>query len=246
MKGLIFFSFIFLAEVSVAQVDTTRNLRAFPLTDYMVELNDSTKLVQIKVPAGFDIIEQQIGLIRGVIRTAKTDTAQKGYGRCHLIKGEYYYFAISHSISGVAIKEGDLLYTFVKQSPVYNGQIMKLASHYISLQNVYEKTLYDPINIYYQWEKFDEKELIDSMVADIKFTGNYFQANNPSMDVLAKDGQFKGKKTFAVMKACEPAYVKDFLDYVIARPRLYAGIEWKISEIFATWVSEGAPTLIKE
>lgn len=246
MKGLIFFSFIFLAEVSVAQVDTTRNLRAFPLTDYMVELNDSTKLVQIKVSAGFSIKEQQLGLIKGVYKIAKTDTAQKGYGRCHLIKGEYYYFTISHNKSGVALKEGDLLYTFVKQSPVYNGQIMKLASHYISLQNVYEKTLYDPINIYYQWEKFDEKELIDSMVADIKFTGNYFQANNPSMDVLAKDGQFKGKKTFAVMKACEPAYVKDFLDYVIARPRLYAGIEWKISEIFATWVSEGAPTLIKE
>ena len=246
MKGLIFFSFIFLAEVSIAQRDTSQWLRAFPLTDYMQDLNDTTKLVQILTPDGYSLKEQQVGLVRGVYRVNKADTSQKGYGRCYLIKGDYYYFAISHNKSGVALKEGDLLYTFVKQSPVYNGQIMKLASHFITLQNVYEKALYDPVSIYDQWEKSDEKELIDSMVADIKFTGNYFQANNPSMDVLAKDGQFKGKKTFSVMISCQPGYVKYFLDYIIARPRLYAGKGWKISEIFATWVAEGAPTVIKE
>lgn len=246
MKGLFFLSYIFLNVEAFAQVDTSGWLRAFPVTNYMVELNDSTKLVKVKMREGFSIREQQVGLIRGVYRKSKNDTAQKGYGRCHLIKGNYYYFTISYNKSGLAIKEDDLLYTFVEKSNVYNRQILKLASHFITLQTVYETPLYDPISIYYQWEKTDETDLIDSMVADIKFTGNYFQANNPSMDVLAKDGQFKGKKTFTVMTACEPAYVKDFLDYVIARPRLYAGKEWKISEIFATWVSEGAPTVIKE
>lgn len=212
----------------------------------MQELNDSTQLVQIMLPDGYSVEEQQFGLIRGVYRIAKADTSQKGYGRCYLIKGDYYYFAISHNKSGVAIKKGDLLYTFIKKSNVYNGQLLNLASHFITLQSVYEKALYDPISIYDQWEKTDEISLIDSMVADIKFTGNYFLTNNPSMDVLVKDGLFKGKKTFAVMTSCQPGDVKYFLDYVIARPRLYAGREWKISEIFATWVSEGAPTAIKE
>ncbi len=246
MKGLIFFSFIFLVQISLAQGDTSRWLRAFPLTDYMLEINDSTTLVQVKLSDGLSIKEKQVGLVRGVYRNTKTDTTQKGYGRCSLIKGDYYYFAIGHNKSGVTIKKDDLLYTFIKKSNVYDGQLLKLASHFITLQNIYEKSLYDPISIYDQWEKTDETSLIDSMVADIKFTGNYFQANNPSMDVLAKDGRFKGKKTFSVMISCQPGYVKDFLDYVIARPRLYAGREWKISEIFATWVSEGAPTIIKE
>ncbi len=246
MKGLFFFSSIFLAQISLAQGDTSRWLRAFPLTDYMLELNDSTTLVQIRLSDGLSIKEKQVGLVRGVYRNTKTDTTQKGYGRCSLIKGDYYYFAISNNKSGIDIKKDDLLYTYVEKSTGYNGQMLKLTSHYITLLNVYEKALYDPISIYDHWEKIDETSLIDSMVADIKFTGNYFQANNPSMDVLAKDGQFKGKKTFSVMISCQPGYVKDFLDYIIARPRLYAGREWKISEIFATWVSEGAPTVIKE
>lgn len=244
-KSSIFF-FLFFPAICFAQSDTSKLLRAFPLTNYTVELNDSTKVVQVKVPDGFSLNDKQLGLIRGVYKTSHNDTVQKGYGRCNLIKGDYYYFTIIHNTSGVAIKEGDLLYTFVEKPPVYNGQILKLASHFIRLQTVYETPLYDPYSIFYQWEKPDETALIDSMVADIKFTGTYFIQNNPSMDVLATKGPFKGKKTFYVMTECKPGYVKDFLDYMIARPRLYAGREWKISEVFATWVSEGAPTVIKD
>ncbi len=246
MRKLFIASFLFLSVASFAQADTSRLLRAFPLTNYTVELNDSTKLVQVKMPDGYTLKEKQLGLVRGVYKTSHTDTVQKGYGRCHLVKGDYYYFTISHNTSGVAIKEGDLLYTFVDRPDVYNGQILKLASHFITLQTVYETALYDPYTIFYQWAKTDETALIDSMVADIKFTGNYFLENNPSMDVLATKGQFKGKKTLSVMTECTPRNVRDFLDYVIARPRLYAGREWKISEIFATWVSEGAPAVIKD
>jgi hypothetical protein len=65
------------------------------------------------------------------------------------------------------------------------------------------------------------------------------------MDKLATTGQFKGKKILSVMADCQPLYAIDLLDYIIARPRLYAGKKWKISEIFATWVSEGALTVIK-
>ena len=52
---------------------------------------------------------------------------------------------------------------------------------------------------------------------------------------------YKGKKVLSVMIACKSSYVKDFMSYIIARPRLYAGKKWKISEIFATWLVEGAP-----
>jgi hypothetical protein len=65
------------------------------------------------------------------------------------------------------------------------------------------------------------------------------------MDKLATTGQYKGKKTLSVMADFQPLYIIDFLDYIIARPRLYAGKKWKISEIFATWVSEWALTVMK-
>jgi hypothetical protein len=83
------------------------------------------------------------------------------------------------------------------------------------------------------------------MVKDIRFTGKYFQENNPSMDKLITKGTFKEKKVLSVMAACLPEYVRNFMDYVIARPRLYAGKQWKLSEVFATWAAEGAPEIVK-
>jgi hypothetical protein len=48
------------------------------------------------------------------------------------------------------------------------------------------------------------------------------------------------------MAECNVSYIVDFFDYIISRPRLYAGKNWKISEIFATWLTEGAPSVIKK
>jgi hypothetical protein len=245
MRKLIFLFFFFLSFNCFAQADTSKWLRAFPITNYMVELNDSMKVVQLKMPDGHTIKDQQLGLIRGVYKMSAADTVQKGYGRCYLIKGDYYYFSIGHNTSGVTLKEGDLLYTFVQKPDVYCERVLKLASHFIELQNVYENPLYDTYTVFYQWAQTDEEGLIDSIVSDIRFTGKYFSKNNPSMDKLIKEGQFKGKKILYIMTQCQPAYVKDFLDYMIARPRLYAGRKWKISEVFATWASEGSPTVIK-
>ena len=36
-----------------------------------------------------------------------------------------------------------------------------------------------------------------------------------------------------------------FLKYIIARPKNYAGNSWKISEIFATWIDGGTPTVVE-
>ena len=65
------------------------------------------------------------------------------------------------------------------------------------------------------------------------------------MNVKIKGGKYDGKLVLNTMMICGKGDVTDFLEYMIARPRLYAGHEWKISEIFATWLSEGTPTVIK-
>lgn len=245
MNKLLLVVFSLFSFIAGAQTDTTKWVRGFPITDYMVDLNDSMKVVQIVLPGEVTIKDKQVGLLRGIYRDKPSDTMLVGAGRCNLIKGEYYYFSINYKKSGKSPKQGDLLFAFVDKSPVYRGNIVKLTAFYIGLKNVYEMPLYDRAGIFKQWKKSDEDILMDSMVADIRFTGNYFLANNPTMNVAIKSGKHTGKMVLNTMQICDKKDVIDFLEYMIARPNFYAGNNWKIAEIFATWLSLGGPTVIK-
>jgi len=245
-KTVIVLFLLSFSSLCFAQNDSSKWVRAFPVTDYMVELSDSVKLVQVHLPNGPVLKEKQMGLLRGVYNTAHSDTSMIGSGRCNLIKGDYYYFTIDNKTSRRIPKENDLLYTVVDRPVVYNGRIIKIASHFISLQSVYEEPLYDRYTVFQKWSGTDERACIDSMTTDIQLTGDYFLKNNPSMNVKIPGGKYNGQMVLNVMIKCNSEDVKDFLDYIIARPRLYAGKEWKISETFATWLSSGAPTVIKE
>lgn len=211
----------------------------------MVDLNDSTKVVQVHLVDGTSFAEKQLGLLMGMYRDAHADTITIGSGRCNLIKGEYFYFTINYKSSGVIPRAGDLLYTLIGKPSVYDGRLLKVAAHYIGLQDVYETPLFDRSGIFTHWSQVQEKAVLDSIVKDIHFTGDYFLKNNPSMNVPVKEGPHKGKMVLNMMTSCTVKDVMDFLDYMIARPRLYAGHLWKASEVFATWLSEGAPTMIR-
>lgn len=219
--------------------------RAFPITNYIVALSDSVDIVQVKLPAGAMIAEKQLGLLRGTYREKFTDTLIYGTGRCHLIKGDYYYFSIAHNKNAGLPTAGDLLYTLGKQPSVYNGYLIKLASYYILLQNVYEDSYYNRDEIFIKWSKDDEKAALDSMLADIKFTANYFLKEQPSLNVAVKGGRYDGKMVLNAMITSTLTDLTDFLDYIYVKPLLYAGSQWKISEVFATWLSSGAPTVTK-
>lgn len=246
MKMTLAFLVLFNAIICLAQTDNSKVLRAFPITNYIVDLTDSSKLIQLEMPDEIKLVEKQIGLLYGVYDGNREATVQKGYGKCHLIKANYYYFAISNNNSGLQIKEGDLLYTYMEKTNIYDGFLPKLASHFIRLQDVYEEPFYDRYLIFLKWTKNDEEKALDSIIKDIQFTGNYFIENNPSIDKAITTGKYKGKKTLTIMKDCSKTDLIDFFNYIIARPRLYAGKEWKVSEIFATWLSEGAPMILSD
>ncbi len=245
MRFIILLLFCFNSQANIAQpIDTSKWLRAFPITDYIVDVNDSAKVVQLQMPEDILIKEKTLGLLYGVYHNTKEETVEKGYGRCQLIKSNFYYFSIGQNKSGLAIKSGDLLYIQLPKTKIYYGYIPKLASHYIELTDVYDSSYYTPNHIFYSWSEKRDTELINAMLQDIQFTGNYFKQNNPAMDVEVKSGDYKGKSTLSLMINCTQKILRDFFDYVNARPRNYAGRKWKISEIFATWVSEGAPTVV--
>jgi len=230
---------------SHAQTDTAKWLRAFPITDYMVELNDSAKVVQLQMPDGLTIRQNQLGVLYGVYNKSKADAVEKGYGKCHLIKSDYYYFSIVGNKSGLPLQKGDILYVRMDPTSIYYGRLPKLAGHFIRLLNVYDEPFYDRYLIFSNWTEADERNCLDSMLKDIQFTGGYFLNNEPGMNVPIKSGDYEGRKVLNVMTECTVADVEDFIEYVLARPRNYAGKEWKVSEIFATWLSEGAPKVIR-
>jgi hypothetical protein len=241
MRSIVFFT-LFYSASAFAQADSTQWLRGFPITDYMVKLNDSTIVVQLEMPEDLKLKEKQLGLLFGTYQTSLSDAVQKGYGRCHLIKGVYYYFAIGHNTSSLAYKQGDLIYTFMPKTGIYYNRIAKLAGHFVRLQDVQSNPFYDRYDVFRHWMEKDEKTLIDSMAADIQFTGQHFLKTDPSMDRQITKGEYSGQKLLYVMAECQPSDIVKFLDYMIARPRAYAGKEWKITEIFATWLNEGAPS----
>lgn len=246
MRFSIFLITILFTVTTTAQtLDTSGWLRAFPITDYMIDANDSVKIVQVQLPDGLQLKEKAIGVLYGLYRTSKEDAVQKGYGRCQLIKGDYYYFGITRKQNTADIQAGDLIYTRLPVGSAYYGYIVKLASHYIELSTVEDSALYNRYNVFNKWTAQDENKAISRMVADISSTGKYFKENNPAADVLVKGGDRKGQSTFFIMINCTPKLLTDFLNYMLARPRNYAGKEWRIAEIFATWISEGAPTVVK-
>ena len=247
MRKIVFLFFILFSIRAAAEVDTTKWLRAFPITGYMVDLKDSFKVVQVEMPDGISIPIDKIGLAYayGVYRTEKADAVFKGYGRCHLIKNAFYYFSIKYDPAGKPLTEGDIIYFEMKQEvPIYEGRLVEIATEFTQLLDVYDNPLFDRYGIFTHWTENDEKLILDSMVSDIQFTGNYFLKENPSMNVPIKEGKYKGRNVLNAMVACELSDLNDFLDYMIAKPRMYAGNKWKISEIFATWLSKGAPIVI--
>ncbi len=192
-KIKLFLALVIIATNAIAQTDTSQILRGFPITDYMVNLNDSTVVVQLEMPENLKLLDKQLGLIWGIYNKDRTEVVQKGYGKCHLVKGSFYYFTISHNESGKNLKPGDLLYTFIPRNKIYDGQIPKLARHFIRLTSVQDKYLYDRYNIFLKWTEQDEENLIDSLVEDIKFTGKYFLENDPTFNKPVKSGEYEGR-----------------------------------------------------
>jgi len=237
----------FIYHISLAQKDSADAFFTFRITDYTIRLDDSTTVVQIAVPDAWpvSIPEKQIGILKHRYEQGiEYDTNMIGFGRCYLIKDEWHYFAI-HQNQNRKPGQGDLLVTKCKIPKVYTGILFNLARHDISLTRVDEDQFYNSAEVFYMGPR-SEQNFLDSMAADIRYTGKAMLTQNNGKDQLIKGGLFNGKKLFAAMQTVKHDDVEKFLKYMIARPAKYAGNVWKISEIFATWMANNTPEVIEE
>lgn len=218
---------------------------AFKITGYMNPANDSTTIVQVLKPASvpLEIADRQMGaLYHCYTAGTKLDTAMIGWGRCHLIKGAYYYFGL-HLRKAQQATAGDLMYMKLKVPYVYDGLMLKIMNHAVSFTDVYGEPFMKENAVFTNTQK-DELNTLDSMLKDIRFTGSAMLKQMPEQNQIIATGTYKGKKIFEAMQSAQRIDLESFIRYMIARPKNYAGNTWKISEIFATWMSEGAPAVI--
>lgn len=229
-----------------AQVDTMEKIIAYKITDYMQQLNDTTTLVQVMLPDAWPapIQDKQLGLLKHRYQQGVTlDTASVGWGRCHLIKGDYCYFAL-HLYKNQTPTAGDLLYSKTKVPVAYDGLLLSVMSHAIDFTDV-GGTPFLRGQYIFTIDKNAETVLLDSMVSDIRYTGKAMLEQMPDQNQLIDDGIYKGQKLFTAMQAATRSQLIDFLTYIKARPTKYAGHDWKISEVFATWMVSGTPRVVE-
>jgi hypothetical protein len=229
---------------AIAQKTEDKDVFALTITENLQNPNDSITIIQIQMPDGFRIDEKQLGLVRRNFTNNKEDTANIGYGKCQLIKGDYYYFGIKLYDKKIKPQAKDLIYTRFDYATKFKGLIYGLTKNAIYLSNAYDSALYNFSSALWIDEK-NEQDLIKKFVSDIQFTAKAMLQQMPALNNQIKGGIFNGKKLFDAMQICTDKDVIKFLKYVNARPKKYAGNTWKISEVFATWMVSETPTIIE-
>jgi hypothetical protein len=228
-----------------AQTATVEKIVAFKITDYIQQANDSIAIVQVMQQDAWPLLiaEKQLGVLHHCYVAGGTkDTSSIGWGRCQLIKGAYYYFGL-HLNKGQKPAAGDLLYTKVKAPVVHDGILFDVMKHAIEFMDVTEKPFMFSSAIFTQTAA-EETAVLDSMVADIHYTGKAMLDQMPDQNQSIKGGLYDGQRLFDAMQKVTRRELIDFLQYIVARPRLYAGNTWKISETFATWMVSETPRVM--
>jgi hypothetical protein len=220
----LFFLIFFSSNKLQAQKDSIERVVAFKITGYIKVLTDSSVAVQVLKPASFPAVikDKQLGVLYHAYKSGTTlDTATIGWGRCSLIKSDYYYFGIRLQKMQQA-SEGDIIYIKVKLPYVYDGLLLNVMNHAIAFTNVYGDNFMSSNAIYTNTKK-DEENILDSMLNDIRNTANAMFQQMPEQNQLIKDGIYKGQKLFTAMLFAKRNELELFLKYVIARPKNYAG-----------------------
>src|SRR5205085_2539326 len=144
-------------------------------------------------------------------------------------------------LPGQKLTAMDLLYLKAKIPVVYDGLLFKVMCHAIKFTDVFDDPVMEEKDMFINTKK-DEQAILEAMLVDIRTTGQAMKDKQPNQNVVIENGAYKGKKVFEAMQKIEQTELESFLKYIIARPKIYAGNTWKISEVFATWMVDGAPT----
>ena len=86
---------------------------------------------------------------------------------------------------------------------------------------------------------------LSAMAEDIRWTGKEF-GDSPELTRPLTAGRYRGRSVRQVMEATGRDDLNTFAQFVLSFPGKYMGREWKVSEVYATWVLNNAPVSSEE
>lgn len=229
------------------QSQSAKTVISLNITSDITKTNDSMSVVKIELPKNSVIrIEmKQLGLLRHKFNDVVSfDTAAIGYGRCQMIYENRYYFKLRLNKNQYPT-EGDLLSLQVQLPDCYKGLLFDMSCKAIAFSSVEGNQFYDIEKPFSFKTAIEETEMLNKMVLDIRYTGKEMLKQMPNSNEVLKGGLYDGQKLFDKMQSMEVNDLIKFLKYIRARPSKYTGNNWKISEIFATWMTNETPTVIE-
>ena len=140
------------------------------------------------------------------------------------------------------VQEGDLLQGWVRIPRIKKRSILSdLVAQQVWLTDVYKQNFYDMETVLKNDSPDLEALLLGKMIADIRFVADAMVKQGME-DTKIEQGVYIGKGVFEIMETASLEQLKEFLGYVRFKPSKYRGHNWKVSEVFATWLTAGAPT----
>jgi CHAT domain-containing protein/tetratricopeptide (TPR) repeat protein len=118
--------------------------------------------------------------------------------------------------------------------------LWRLAKLHITLMDVNNEKPYNAYRALYSGESPEMlAPIYTEMLENIAWTGREF-ADGVAPDPI-KGGRYNGKTLRQVMEAATRKDLDNFFLFVAGFPGKYLGKQWKLNEVFATWVINAAP-----
>lgn len=138
------------------------------------------------------------------------------------------------------LQVGDLLFLPVRTPPSsYQGVLRDLVLQSIGLTDIHETFFYQFSHMTNSDKEEIEGPIFRKMMEDIRFVAK--EMRNQMEEPKVEGGRFDGEGLFDAMEQSLESDLRDFLNYIRQRPQKYRGNDWKLSEIFATWIVNKAP-----
>ena len=137
-------------------------------------------------------------------------------------------------------------YTMTKAQSGKEHLIQDIIDLDIGIYDVFmEKNLLtDDFEDAYKGGKTEDEYRFIIMLIEAEFVAEEMRKQMESP--MTEEGRFKGKDLFTAMATSKDKDVRSFLRYIRKHPSKYQEQKWKFSEIYATWINEGAPTVIED
>lgn len=197
--------------------------------------------LKISRPPGIIFNMFQTFLCKGVYKSSDADTATKGSGIITGITDTYLEARIKSSDMDAMPDSGDICFFMVKGTAGRKDVFYKLARNAIGFTEVTDNVLFEPKDNLGNWNEAQTKALLTKLKDDIIYTGKEMLAQQNNQQMKIEGGDYNGKLLFSAMQEITEKDVLEFLKYVWARPTKYTGHNWKISEVFATWMTNKTP-----